>query len=399
MTEITFEEAFSDSIDRLNDGQSVADCLQAYPQYAAQLRPLLEIGLATRRTLPSADEINQAKLRGRARLESALQAPPPHMTIGRVIAQIAAVAAVIIMVLGGVGIIAQTALPGDTLYDFKRFTEDVRVDLGGGETLSRQFAARRIEEIEALLEEGRVAQVDFQGMIQAIDGEDWRIAGLSTRVSSALASNLRVGDVVRVTAETTPQREIIVTGIERNTDETGGEPIILPTATLTRTPTMTTLPTHTSTITATVTRTPTTTSTPTSTATPTRTPTTTMTPTPAECVVNPPEEWIIYRVMAGDTLSALAFNTGTTVDELMMVNCIDDTRGLIAGASIYLPAAPSITPDDFPDANDDADSGDTDAGVPPINNNDTSPNPPIIDDNDDDDDDWDDEDWDDDNDD
>lgn len=45
-------EAFSDCVDRLIAGQSIDECLAAYPQYAAELRVLLEAGVAVHRAAP-----------------------------------------------------------------------------------------------------------------------------------------------------------------------------------------------------------------------------------------------------------------------------------------------------------------------------------------------------------
>ncbi|MEL6525957.1 MAG: LysM peptidoglycan-binding domain-containing protein [Chloroflexota bacterium] len=57
-----------------------------------------------------------------------------------------------------------------------------------------------------------------------------------------------------------------------------------------------------------------------------------------------PEGWVIYRIQTGDNLSALANNTGTTVEQLTEVNCIDNPRLLSVGDELFVPRPVTITP-------------------------------------------------------
>jgi LysM repeat protein len=97
------------------------------------------------------------------------------------------------------------------------------------------------------------------------------------------------------------------------------------------------------------TETPTQTSTATSTSTFTPTPTYTSTPTSTSypppsvrpCV--PRTSWPVYIVQRGDTLYALAMATGSSVNELMLANCLPDSL-IIAGQPLYVPRLPVRTP-------------------------------------------------------
>lgn len=64
-------------------------------------------------------------------------------------------------------------------------------------------------------------------------------------------------------------------------------------------------------------------------------------PTIAAC--GPPRSWVYYTVRRGDTLSLLAVRYGTTVSRLMNANCLENSR-INAGQRIFvppvLPAAP-----------------------------------------------------------
>jgi hypothetical protein len=53
-------------------------------------------------------------------------------------------------------------------------------------------------------------------------------------------------------------------------------------------------------------------------------------------------DWPIYRVVRGDTLYSIALATGSTVQELMLANCLDGDR-LVAGQSLHVPRLP-VTP-------------------------------------------------------
>ena len=50
-----------------------------------------------------------------------------------------------------------------------------------------------------------------------------------------------------------------------------------------------------------------------------------------------------YRVQAGDTLSGLALNTGTTVAELRRINCLTEDT-IVVGQVLYLPLLSVRTP-------------------------------------------------------
>lgn len=69
-------DAFNDCIDRLANGETVAECLRRYPQYALELRPMLEAGLLTRRASADFVEIAGAEARVRAKVIEAMAFAP-----------------------------------------------------------------------------------------------------------------------------------------------------------------------------------------------------------------------------------------------------------------------------------------------------------------------------------
>jgi hypothetical protein len=60
-------------------------------------------------------------------------------------------------------------------------------------------------------------------------------------------------------------------------------------------------------------------------------------PTLALCILR--SEWPIYFVQQGDTLSTLARATGSTIDELMLANCLHDP-GIHPGQPLHVPRVP-----------------------------------------------------------
>ncbi|MFN8530825.1 MAG: LysM domain-containing protein [Anaerolineae bacterium] len=58
------------------------------------------------------------------------------------------------------------------------------------------------------------------------------------------------------------------------------------------------------------------------------------------CVI--PSGWIEYTVEAGDSLSLLAEQTGSTVDQLVSTNCMTNADNLFEGQTLYLPRIPVV---------------------------------------------------------
>lgn len=363
-------DAFDDCINRLATGQSVEDCLRAYPQYARDLAPMLESGLLARRAFPAPAEIAAAQERARFGFEQALTGAPVRRVspLRRIAGMAASVLLVFVVLLGGAGVMAQASLPGDTLYGVKLALESARLFFSGDDApLQAEFAQRRVDETQRLLELRREAEVTFEGILETID-DDGRlvVAGVDVRLSGLSATGLQTGQVVRVRARTTADGLLIARAVEirRAAPEPAeaAPPEIesaTPTPSATSTPfaraaTQTPAPTFTAEVafatnTPRPTRTPRTTRTATPSATPS--PTATVTPTrtaqplrptsePAACVPARPPGWFSYRIQTGDTLSALAARTRTIVDTLLRVNCIDDPRLIYTGQLIYLPQPP-----------------------------------------------------------
>lgn len=203
MSDQGLQEAFNDCLDRINAGQSLNDCLGRYPQYAADLRSMLEVGKLVERAQVSLFEVETAQARVRARMVEQLRAPrrssPAYL-------RLALLAASLLITLAAVIGMAQASLPGDSLYGLKRLSEGAL-----GLVTTDQFAARRQNEVRSLLALRRPAQVEFTGEIERIVGDQWTVDGLVVRVPAAvpIPQPVAVGEQVRVEADTTDGGELI----------------------------------------------------------------------------------------------------------------------------------------------------------------------------------------------
>jgi LysM repeat protein len=369
MAERNLLDAFNDCINRLAAGQSIDDCLHAYPQYAARLRPMLETGVLVKRAQASSLEVMAAQDRVRFQISQAVAARPPshHEQPFRRLLTLAAGLAFVLLIGLSSGALAQNSLPGDLLYSFKLTTESLMLSLSGSDAaIQDRFEQRRIDETARLLELMRTETVTFEGQLQALEGSIWQVANLSVNVESDTpgSAEVNIGDQIRVEGFTTPQGELFasqITLIEENSDEA------LPTSTSMPTIAPSFTPTSEPSLTPTLSATPTDTPTPTQTrtTTPTHTPSPTLTPdslpTATTCVPSKPDDWVSYQIQTGDTLSGLAARTGSSLEELLAVNCLSDARLIIVGQEIFLPRIPTsvISPT-----------------LPPTTNDNSSENPP-----------------------
>lgn len=112
MTDPKLLDAFNNCIDMMAEGQSVDACLARYPEYASQLRTLLQAGQITNTARIPASEVLQAKARVDATVLAAIeQLPAPGLSAPSATSSMTtplAAAAVVVLVIG-VGIIALVA--------------------------------------------------------------------------------------------------------------------------------------------------------------------------------------------------------------------------------------------------------------------------------------------------
>jgi hypothetical protein len=181
-------------LDALQQEQSVEQVLARYPQERDQLRPLLETAVRLQQfnlqpSLAAQSRSRQAFLAEAEALSAASRARPSSLVWLRRL--LVPVAAMVMLFLLGAGLItvSASAVPGEPLYGPKRLAESLQLALTANATpraeLLEQFRQERIAEIRQLMADGQDAEVEFEGLIQSIEKDSWRIAGLNTRVDSA----------------------------------------------------------------------------------------------------------------------------------------------------------------------------------------------------------------------
>lgn len=152
----------------LNRGEDLERCLEDYPEHAAEIKPLVETALATRRALdikPSAEfrsraryQFQQALAQSSSRKKPSLLgwlprwAPVPMLILGLLVAGAGTVAA------------AGYSMPDSPLYPVKIASEQVQLELTpsgmGKAELQMSLADRRVNEIVYLANKGDTRSIE-----------------------------------------------------------------------------------------------------------------------------------------------------------------------------------------------------------------------------------------------
>ncbi len=169
-------QALADCIESIQSGQSTIDeCLEKYPQYAQELKPVLEVmlGLQAAGTLTPRQLF---QLHARERLLSKISSRPEKTsifdrlqaiitgyssnTLGRPVWAYALVILMVLVFLGtGTVYAASRALPGDLLYPVKLDVENVALTVASGDDEVRLhilYTENRRHEIKQLVDQTAV---------------------------------------------------------------------------------------------------------------------------------------------------------------------------------------------------------------------------------------------------
>lgn len=260
------EKVLIEALDALEAGDDLEAIMARYPQHEAELRPVLAMA-ASMANLRVAHSLEAQAVSRQRMLEYAAvtaapveQRPPLLLWLRRL--SLVAAAMVIVITMLGTGLLFASAetVPGDGLYDAKRFFEDTRLSLTGDsaarEALQQRHEEERIREIETLIRLGRSQEVTFSGMIEAIDGDEWLVAGLRVTIVSVTSvdgtDDPAVGQIVQITGR------VVNDSVQaRIVTIRGAGDLPSPEPSMSETPEARPLPTRTPTPTATPTNTPT----------------------------------------------------------------------------------------------------------------------------------------------
>ena len=199
-------------------GESIETVLFRYPEYAEELRPILEGSINARSMAimaPSAEVVrrNRSKvLQHAAQMREAQSKSSSRRIWFASLRRIAVALAVVAMLfVSGTGLVsaASTTLPGDNLYPVKRTWEDVVLmltfNLRDREALEIEHENNRLHEVRELFVAKRPAEVEFSGVATGQNGNEWIIAGIRVVISNQTEVRdgpLAIGNAVRVKGQT-----------------------------------------------------------------------------------------------------------------------------------------------------------------------------------------------------
>lgn len=159
------EEILDRLIAEINKGKSVEDCLREYREYAAELRPLLELFEQIRGLpMPEPDSRRVASTQRKARTLIEEKRKVKSFSIRDIfvlrpaLVRITAVVLLVLLATVTTVMLSADSLPGDALYSVKLLAEDVQYfltfDAEGKARLHLMFADRRTNEFACLVQPG-----------------------------------------------------------------------------------------------------------------------------------------------------------------------------------------------------------------------------------------------------
>ena len=210
-------------------GADVDSVLFRYPEYAEELRPLLETSVKAK-ALAVPDPSRDVMRRNRARLlQHAAQLREANATparriwlvpLRRAMVTLSVIAALLVSTNGLVHA-ASTTLPGDSLYPVKRTWEDVRIlltfNVNVRATLEVEHENERLYELEEVFAKGRSVPVDFAGLVTRQNGDLWLVSGIPVALSSQTDlpdQSIVIGDAVRIVGTTQNDGAVLAETIE-----------------------------------------------------------------------------------------------------------------------------------------------------------------------------------------
>jgi len=160
------ENIFDKCLDRMFDGESIEVCLNAYPEQASELEPLLKTSHVIIQKSSAIQPAPEFKARVYSRLRAMPYAKQEKAERSKRIPiwhrkWLLAVASVLVVLLVGVGTVAASTstLPGKPLYPIKLAGEQVRLTLTFSDIdkakLHIQFSERRAIEIAEMASQGK----------------------------------------------------------------------------------------------------------------------------------------------------------------------------------------------------------------------------------------------------
>ena len=222
-------EILEKCLSEIEQGADVDTVLFRYPEFADELRPVLEASVQAKgmavpapssdvvrrnraKILQHAAEMRESKVKSSSRIWSASLR---RVTVTLVV--------VVMLFVSGTGLVraASTTIPGDNLYPVKRTWEDVLLLFTFNSQIKEQLEFEheneRLEELNELFAEGRSAKVDFAGYVTRQTGNEWRVSGVSVVISPQTDlpnEPVTIGDAVRIVGQTQSDGTVLANRVE-----------------------------------------------------------------------------------------------------------------------------------------------------------------------------------------
>lgn len=163
-----FDDILDECLERLlAKGETLEQCLASYPEQAAELKPMLETALATKRA-SAIEPRPEFRARARYQFRSALQAMESKGPLFGWWPRWATVVAIVLVLLlagGSTVAAASSSMPDESLYPVKIASEQARLALTpssmGKAELYASLADKRIAEIVYVANKGDARQVEL----------------------------------------------------------------------------------------------------------------------------------------------------------------------------------------------------------------------------------------------
>ena len=229
MTRQDLNLVFDRCLEKLQSGSSLEAVLAEYPEWADELRPVLESVMALWQARGSDTVPVAAMTRSRARLYEEAQRrraverqPSLWQRLLRSVQRVT-VPAVILLVVAGLaltGLASVKALPGEALYQVKIVAERITLNLPAtaSDRLIREetYDTRRFTEVEALRDQQREQEVFFVGDLTLDEDGIWRIGQIPLNVPAEMEKDLAelVGQYIFVHADLMPDGRLVLEWFE-----------------------------------------------------------------------------------------------------------------------------------------------------------------------------------------
>ncbi len=212
-----FETILDTCLELLLTGNgTVEQCLQRYPEYAAELEPLLSTAVSVNKAVnvkPSPEFKARAHYQLQLKMaETGVRKPVSLWRLQPKWALTAMSVMVVFILSSGTVLAANTSMPGSILYPIKIATENVSIKLTGSDInkaeLYAALADRRVTEMVYVIEHGKSTYVDgiaekYDTTMSAIDSLALSTGPVLTMAASG-ANELGATGVARETTQTAP---------------------------------------------------------------------------------------------------------------------------------------------------------------------------------------------------